>query len=159
MVSRFVKLMLGGALALASPLISGNSDPSARFETRVLAAHNRERSAMGVPPLRWNADLALSARQWADRLADTGAFHHAPENRFAPQGENLWAGTIGYYSYEAMVDAWVREKRFFQPGVFPYNSITGRVADVARTVAFLASDEAGYLTGLSVTVAGGYYMD
>jgi NAD(P)-dependent dehydrogenase (short-subunit alcohol dehydrogenase family) len=36
---------------------------------------------------------------------------------------------------------------------------TGRVADVARTVVFLASEEAGYLTGLSVTVAGGSYMD
>ena len=41
-------------------------------------------------------------------------------------------GTRGYYAPEAMVDAWVREKRYFKPGVFPYNSTTGRVEDVGH---------------------------
>jgi NAD(P)-dependent dehydrogenase (short-subunit alcohol dehydrogenase family) len=35
----------------------------------------------------------------------------------------------------------------------------GQAADVARTAAFLASAESDYLTGLSVTVAGGAYFD
>jgi NAD(P)-dependent dehydrogenase (short-subunit alcohol dehydrogenase family) len=35
----------------------------------------------------------------------------------------------------------------------------GQAADVARTAAFLASAEADYLTGLSITVAGGAYFD
>lgn len=35
----------------------------------------------------------------------------------------------------------------------------GQANDVARTVAFLASAEADYLTGLSITVAGGVYFD
>lgn len=35
----------------------------------------------------------------------------------------------------------------------------GQAADVARMAAFLASAEADYLTGLSVTVAGGAYFD
>jgi NAD(P)-dependent dehydrogenase (short-subunit alcohol dehydrogenase family) len=35
----------------------------------------------------------------------------------------------------------------------------GQASDVARTAAFLASAEADYLTGLSVTVAGGVYFD
>ncbi len=35
----------------------------------------------------------------------------------------------------------------------------GQAEDVARTAAFLASAEADYLTGLSITVAGGSHMD
>ena len=35
----------------------------------------------------------------------------------------------------------------------------GQAADVARTAAFLASAESDYLTGLSITVAGGAYFD
>jgi hypothetical protein len=43
-----------------------------------------------------------------------------------------WAGTKGYYAPEAMVDAWIREKRFFRPGVFPDNSTTGNVEDIGH---------------------------
>lgn len=35
----------------------------------------------------------------------------------------------------------------------------GQATDVAQTAAFLASAESDYLTGLSITVAGGSYMD
>jgi uncharacterized protein YkwD len=102
------------------------------FDQRVLAAHNREREDLGLVPLRWNPALARSARRWADYLAVTGRFEHAPENYAAPQGENLWAGTKGYFSPEAMVNAWIREKKNFRPGTFPDNSTTGRVEDVGH---------------------------
>jgi hypothetical protein len=102
------------------------------FDQRILAAHNRERVDLGLEPLTWNPALAQSAQIWADTLASTGRFEHAPENRYAPEGENLWAGTKGYYTPEAMVDAWIREKRFFRPGVFPDNSTTGNVEDVGH---------------------------
>ena len=102
------------------------------FDQRVLAAHNRERSGLGLVPLSWNPILARSARRWADHLAMTGRFEHAPENYAAPEGENLWAGTKGYFTPEAMVSAWIREKRFFRPGAFPNNSTTGRVEDVGH---------------------------
>ncbi|MCB0109035.1 MAG: SDR family oxidoreductase [Caldilineaceae bacterium] len=42
------------------------------------------------------------------------------------------------------------------------NTPLGRIAqadDVARTAAFLASAESDYLTGLSIPVAGGSFMD
>ena len=57
--------------------------------------------ALGLEPLNWNPALAQSARRWADHLASTGRFEHAPENHYAPQGENLWAGSnagreVGY---------------------------------------------------------------
>ena len=32
-----------------------------------------------------------------------------------PQGENLWAGTRGYYGPEAMVGLWVEEKKDYKP--------------------------------------------
>ena len=128
----FKSLVACGALALLAPLLTGTSSASGSFEQRVLAAHNAERAKLGIAPLRWDPALAGSAQRWADRLAASGRFEHAPENPRAPEGENLWAGTRGYFAPEAMVDAWVREKRYFQPGVFPDNSTTGRVEDVGH---------------------------
>lgn len=120
------------ALLAATPVLTGATDLTGNLEARVLASHNRERDATGVPPLRWDPALAASAQLWADHLAATAAFEHAPEARAEPEGENLWAGTKGHYSAEAMVDGWIREKRHFRPGRFPDNSVTGRVADVGH---------------------------
>lgn len=120
------------ALAASAPALMGATDLTGRFESRILAAHNRERQAIGVAPLAWSPALAASARQWADHLSATGRFEHAPEREDAPEGENLWAGTRGRYGLEAMVDGWVREKRYFRPGAFPDNSTTGRVEDVGH---------------------------
>jgi uncharacterized protein YkwD len=120
------------AVVLMAPLFMGAIDWPVTFDERILAAHNQERLELGLEPLNWNAALADDAQQWADYLASSGQFEHAPENPYAPEGENLWAGTKGYYAPEARVDAWVREKQFFQPGVFPDNSTTGRVEDVGH---------------------------
>lgn len=120
------------AILAATPAILGATALTSSFETRVLAAQNRERRAMSIEPLAWDPALALSAKDWANYLAKTGKFEHAPERPLDPQGENLWAGTKNYYSLEAMVDSWVREKRNFRPGTFPNNSITGRVQDVGH---------------------------
>ncbi len=119
-------------VAAIAPMTMGFVSQSGDLQQRLLVAHNLERDQVGVQPMRWNAALAADAQQWADHLAQTGRFEHAPENRQAPEGENLWAGTRGYFSPEAMVDAWVREKRYFKPGTFPDNSTTGRVEDVGH---------------------------
>lgn len=133
MSGRKLKTLVAGAtLALVTPMLAGTSSAAGGFEQRVLDSHNAERARMGVAPLRWDAGLAASAQRWADHLAATGRFEHAPENHRAPEGENLWAGTRGYFAPESMVDAWVREKRYFRPGVFPNNSTTGEVADVGH---------------------------
>lgn len=117
-------------LLLPANLASANLPAS--FDERVLVAQNRERLELGLHALRWNDSLAQSAQRWADYLASSGRFEHSPEDEKHPEGENLWAGTKGYYSPEAMVDAWVREKRYFHAGVFPNNSSTGRVEDVGH---------------------------
>jgi uncharacterized protein YkwD len=129
---RLRRLLAASVLMTTVPAFSAAITPSENFETRLLSAHNQERSAYGVPPLRWNPALAASARRWADHLAATGGFYHAPERTSQPEGENLWAGTRGYYPLEAMVGAWIREKRYFHPGRFPDNSTTGRFEDVGH---------------------------
>jgi pathogenesis-related protein 1 len=60
-------------------------------------AHNAVRSRYHLPPLRWSAQLASYAQQWADQLQkrnNCGMKHRPHTGRFAQQyGENLlWAG-------------------------------------------------------------------
>jgi hypothetical protein len=120
------------AVLLFTPFAMGTAPLQVSFDQRILAAHNQERLSLGLEPLSWNPALVQTAQQWADYLAATGRFEHAPENRYQPEGENLWAGTKGFYAPEAMVDAWVREKKYFRPGLFPDNSTTGKMEDVGH---------------------------
>lgn len=121
------------ALAAAVPALQGNSQ-ALSFQDRLLQSHNRERAAIGVPPLAWDDGLAADAAVWADRLTRVGRLVHSPDNPYDPdpQGENLWAGTKGYYGPEQMVGLWRDEKVNFRPGVFPTNSRTGQLEDVGH---------------------------
>ena len=126
------KLLACVALAV-SPLMVGSISPYHDLEARLLSAHNRERAAAGVPRLEWNNELADSAEKWAKHLGKTGGFEHSPDEDGKPiEGENLWAGTRGYYSPESMVGLWIAEKRDFRPGTFPANSRTGDVEHVGH---------------------------
>ena len=128
----WVSLLTSLCTTVFAPLLMGSTGLTNNSDVRILAAHNRERSQLGLPPLRWNASLAQSSQAWAKHLTETGKFEHAEERADQPVGENLWAGSKGYYSAEAMVDAWIREKRYFKRGLFPDNSLTGNVADVGH---------------------------
>jgi hypothetical protein len=121
------------ALVLAAPLLIGGTGRLTSLDERLLAAHNRERTAAGIPALAWDPLLAAEAASWGARLAASGEFEHAPDRGGEdPQGENLWAGTRGAYAPEEMVDGWVEEKKHFRPGRFPNNSATGDFADVGH---------------------------
>jgi len=98
--SRQRRIAVAVVLLLASPVLQGGLGPQQNFEERLLAAHNRERDAIGTAPLKWDPVLARSARDWAQYLARTGRFEHSPDSPWwsDPEGENLWAGTVGYYS-------------------------------------------------------------
>lgn len=120
------------ALGAASIMLTGNAGLRTNLDARLLAAHNRERSAAGIAPLAWNAALAADAREFAAELAATNSFNHSAEDPDNPVGENLFAGTTGYYAPEAMVGAWVEEKQHYKPGVFPNNSKTGKLEDVGH---------------------------
>jgi hypothetical protein len=121
-------------MLVSAPLLVSATGPEAAFSERLLAGHNRERANLGLPPMRWNSALAASAQKWAATLAVTGRFEHAridPRDR-DPQGENLWAGTRGYFTPEDGVKAWLAERRNFAPGSIPAVSTTGRFEDVGH---------------------------
>lgn len=140
-------LMALGLAVLSPSLLATTGAQSGNFEGRVLAAHNRERAALGIAPMRWNEALARDAAVWGDHLARIGYLVHSPDKPDDPdpQGENLWAGTRGYYSLESMVGLWVAEKRNFRPGIFPANSRTGDLEDVGHytQVVWRSSGEVG----------------
>lgn len=99
------------------------------FIERMLAAHNAPRAELGLTPLNWNPDLAADAAIWARTLSRERKFQHEMQKG---EGENLWMGTQGGYSYEQMVGSWSGEKRLYRPGVFPEVSRTGSWHDVGH---------------------------
>lgn len=128
------KIVLTACLALAAPIATGASDLESNRDARLLAAHNRERLAAGIPALRWNNMLAVDAAAWARHLVKVGHLVHYQEepDDWDPQGENLWAGTKGYYGPEDMVGLWAAEKKHYKPGIFPANTRTGDLEDVGH---------------------------
>ena len=129
-----MKLAGALALALAAPLAQGATGLGNNLEERLLAGHNRERASLGIPPLSWDRMLARDAEAYARYLTRVGVLVHSENDPTDPdpQGENLWAGTRGYYGPEAMVGLWVAEKADFKPGIFPDNSISGDLERVGH---------------------------
>src|ERR1700712_293796 len=120
-------------LLVSWPLSMGALGYRTDFDARILAAQNRERASLGLPMLRWNANLAVGAKQWSDTLGRTGRFEHSPDKPGDELlGENIWGGDPNAFSPEAMVRLWTSEKLQFQLGTFPQNSRTGNVAAVSH---------------------------
>jgi Cysteine-rich secretory protein family len=109
-------------------LVSSASDVNGMAQ-EILNAHNSHRSEVGVPPLTWSDTLASSAQDWANQLASSGTFEHSHTEG---QGENLWMGTSGAFSFTNMVDGWGNEKQYFKGGIFSDVSSTGNWADVGH---------------------------
>ena len=72
-----------------------------------------------MPPLTWSPALADEARQWSQELASRHRFAHAPASVRHEHGENLFMGTAGAYSLEAMIDDFISERADFRAGRFP----------------------------------------
>jgi Cysteine-rich secretory protein family len=139
--SLFVTFGVALAMQLAPTQLHANNLPDGErasetetLQQRWLTAHNIERARMGVAPLRWDDRLTQQAQKWANHLASTQTFDHAPNDPADDQGENLWMGTKRAYSAEEMVAAWVDEKRWFKPYLFPNVSRTGNWKDVGHYV-------------------------
>lgn len=115
------------------PMLVGNAPFSQQeLAGRLLAAHNRERTAAGVPPLRWDPALAASAASYGPALAAIGRLQHSPRSNRPGQAENLWMGSRSAYTPEHMVGTWIDERRDFRPGLFPAVSRTGNWSDVGH---------------------------
>ncbi|MBA2918736.1 SCP-like extracellular [Sphingomonas sp. MAH-20] len=123
-----VRLLCTLALVVTMPCLAGAVGRTSALEARLLAAHNRERAALGVPALAWDDSLAAGAKVWAETLARTGRFEHSRSD----DGENLWAGTRGAWSPEEMVSLWLAEKSDYRPGIFPAVSRSGDVRNVGH---------------------------
>lgn len=95
----------------------------------MLSRHNAARAALGLPPLVWDDALARDARGYSEQMARSGRFAHADQHG---QGENLFTGTRGAYSYAEMIDLWLAERRDFVNAPTPGFSRTGRAGDVAH---------------------------
>jgi len=88
------------------------------FVSAILQKHNTYRTALQLPPLIWSAALAKDALVWAEHLAEVDKGQH-DRSIVGKEGENLWWGTAGAFSYSDMVGFWGNEKAAFQYGVFP----------------------------------------
>lgn len=99
----------------------------------VLRTHNETRAEYGSAPLEWSDDLAASAQVYAQTLAQTRHFDHDPQDGAYPgEGENLFMGTRGAFSFAEMMAPLIEEKRAYKPGRFPDVSRTGDWGDVAH---------------------------
>lgn len=121
----------GAEVRTVRPVGAGPQDLS-NISERILAIHNRERSALGLPPLGWDAGLAAAAAAYGPQLAQLPALAHSPRETRQGQGENLWRGTAGAFSLGEIVGSWAEERRLFRPGTFPDVSTSGQWSDVAH---------------------------
>jgi uncharacterized protein YkwD len=110
----------------------GKAQDLSRLEWRLLAVHNRERSATGARPLVWDTGLAAAAAAYGPALERLGRLAHSPRPERPGQGENLWMGTRDAYELEEMAGAWAAEKSLLRPGVFPSVSRSGNWSDVGH---------------------------
>lgn len=115
---------------VASVTQASPASPAPSFSQEILDAHNKYRTAVGVPPLVWSDDLAAAAQAWVNSLNSNLQFAHDPNAQ--GQGENIWTGTTGAFSLTQMVDSWGQEQQNFQNGTFPNVSTTGNWSDVAH---------------------------
>ena len=106
---------------------------SALLRSAMVEGPNGARRQYRVAPLAWAEALARDAAVYAARLARTNRFEHDRQAGGYPrQGENLFMGTRGAYSYAEMIGLLVDERRYYRPGRFPAVSRTGSVAHVGH---------------------------
>jgi hypothetical protein len=127
----WVAVAAAGA-ADAQPRTAASAQRADDFAARVLAVHNRYRVAARVAPLVWDPALATAAAAHGRQLVRSDRLVHSPRAGRPGQGENLWRGTSGAYSVEAMIENWARERSRFRAGTFPAVSTTGDAQDVVH---------------------------
>lgn len=102
----------------------GTVDPAA-----MVAAHNRWRSEVGVPGLKWSDKLADVAQGWADHLAGNSCAMYHSGNGY---GENIYQASALMWSDgrrdlqkktpQQVVDAWGSEIQYYN---YADNSCSG----------------------------------
>lgn len=155
----FFLAMLFAAPLAANPMPSPNwpapADRGASLlRNTVLGAHNQARRDFGVPTMAWNDHLATEAMGHASYMARTGIYgHDQTPGRRKKQGENLWRGPRGVFSYDIMVGVMIDEEKLFRPGAFPHNTVNGDWSAVAHYTQIIwpATTEVGCAVASSAT--------
>lgn len=108
------RLLLVSCMVVVLPVQAQNL-----YAGEMVAAHNRWRKTVGVPPLTYSSDLATSARNWADHLKHSNRCRMQHSDPEAKYGENLyWASAIKWsdgrrnlqpVSPRKVVDSWGSE--------------------------------------------------
>jgi hypothetical protein len=107
--------------AAIPPPATNTGTMSADWANSILAVHNSERAAVGVPPLVWSNSLAAGAQAWAEHLAATGTgtlVHATDAQKGCPCGEVL-AGfdwSKGPTAPGGGTSLWVAEKNDYNGG-------------------------------------------
>ena len=125
----FAVIAFLGAVPAAGQRLEGATGTLAE---RLLAAHNRERAAVGAPALVWDSKLAADAASYGPVLASLRRLVHSPREARPGERENLAMAFHGTLGAEQLVDLWSREKLLLTPGLFPNVSRTGKWEDIAR---------------------------
>lgn len=130
--------------------LSAENEISAK---EILDAHNKYRLELNIPPLKWSDKLAVNAKLWSDRLAREGGkkIYHSSGTG---EGENIWWGTSGRFTYTQMVDGWGGEKKYYKHGNFPNVSKSGNWADVGHYTQLIWKNTTE--VGCGKSTAGGF---
>lgn len=105
------------ATTTLTPTLSGTPTPAAtpagattglnaRDVAAMLDVHNGWRQRYSVPALVWDDTVAAVAQDWANTIAATNTFAHRPNNKY---GENIWAGSTGFFVATDVVNTWGAE--------------------------------------------------
>ena len=120
--------------AAAPPAGASQGSNNTDFINAVLGIHNRERAAVGVPPLVWSDILAADAQEYADHLAAIGRAEHMWQSESTEwsqkahgANENLavWGGHNPLNvnaTLIPMLNFWINEKKDFHG---TYNAVNG----------------------------------
>ncbi|MCG2418332.1 CAP domain-containing protein [Aequorivita sp. F47161] len=108
-----------------SDTISTGSEVTMEMATQFLAHHNMARNEVGVPDLKWSANLASIAQKHADMLAqDHCSFRHSGNSTI---GENLYGGGGTVFTALDASKSWYKEKDNYTYSNSKYNHYTQMV--------------------------------
>jgi hypothetical protein len=108
--------------AEAPPAGASQVSNNTNFVNTILEFMNRERAAVGVPPLVWSNSLAAGAQAWADYEASLNRSFHSTDAQRGPLGETIaeW-GPRGpmedvnatLIRVQTMLNFWINEKNLY----------------------------------------------
>lgn len=130
--SRTLLACIALSLTSTAPAQGVEEADAGDLASRILAAHNHERSLVGAPALQWDAELAAHAASYGPVLASLRSLVHSPREGRPGERENLAMAWHGTMSAEELVGMWSKEKQLLRPGLFPAVSRTGQWEDIAH---------------------------